>query len=164
MPKSSNALAGISFATGLLATSLLATPASAASADMRGVWKVAVTLVDCGSGAALAPPFTSLLSFAGDFTESETTNNPALALGQRSTAFGVWSKTGAGTYAMTSYALILFSSSGPHPIQAGSQQISQAIKLSGNSWTSKATIQFFDLTGAPSGSGCATAAASRLSL
>ena len=155
--------ASIALAAGLLASNVFATPAAAAPGDIRGVWKVAVTLADCSSGAALAPPFTSLLSFAGDFTESEATNNPALAPGQRTTAFGVWSKTGVGTYRMTTYALILFASSGAHPIPAGSQQISQSITLSGNSWTSKATIQFFDMTGAQSGSGCATATASRLS-
>ncbi len=163
MPKIVNAIAVVSLAAGLLAVSVFATPASAAPESMRGVWKVAVTLVDCSSGAALAPAFTSLLSFAGDFTESEATNNPALAPGQRSTAFGVWSKTGAGTYRLTTYALILFASSGPHPISAGSQQITQSIMLSGNNWTSKATIQFRDMTGAQSGGGWATATASRLS-
>jgi hypothetical protein len=149
------------FAVLAISAGLAAAPARAAS--LSGVWQVAVTPVDCTSGAPLAPAFTSLLGFAANGTESEDTNNPALAVGQRSTAFGVWTKTGAATFHMDEFALILFTSSGPHPIPAGSQQIHQDITLSGSTWSSVATIQFYDTNGNPTVSGCATAAASRLS-
>ena len=140
----------------------MAASAPARAAGLSGVWQVAITLVDCNSRTPLAPSFTSLLAFAGNGTESEVTNNPALQPGQRSTAYGVWSKTGANTYHMDTFALILFAGTGGHPIPQGSQQIHQDITLSGATWTSAATIQFFDTTGAPANSGCATAAATRL--
>jgi hypothetical protein len=146
-----------------LAGSAAFTTAPAQAASLSGVWQVAVTPVDCTSKAPLAPPFTSLLGFAANGTESEDTNNPALAVGQRSTAFGVWTKTGAATFHMDEFALILFTSTGAHPIPAGSQQIHQDITLSGNTWSSVATVQFYDTNGNPTVSGCATAAAARLS-
>jgi hypothetical protein len=153
---------------GLAATAglaILAGPgrAQATLPNLGGTWLVSVQLADCTSGAAVAPPFTSLLAFTGTGTETEVTNNPALQPGQRTTGLGVWTFTSANHYHLNAYALILFpSTTGPHPIAAGSQQIHQDIVLNINTWTSKATIQFFDLTGKQTGAGCATATAARL--
>jgi hypothetical protein len=145
-----------------IAAAALLAASHAHAAGLGGVWKTSITLVNCQTGAQLAPPFTSLLSFAANGTESEATNNPALQPGQRSTAYGVWHRTGANTYHMNTYALILFGTQGPPPIQAGSQQIAQDIMLSGATWTSNATITFYDTNGNQVASGCATAAAARL--
>jgi hypothetical protein len=153
---------------GLAATFGLAILAGASRAQatvpgIGGTWQVSVQLVDCTSGATLAPAFTSLLAFTGTGTETEVTNNPALQPGQRSTGMGVWTLTSANHFHLDAYALILFSSTtGPHPIAAGSQQIHQDIVLNVNNWTSRAAIQFFDTTGKQVGAGCATAAATRL--
>lgn len=137
--------------------------AQAATPSLGGAWTVQVTLVDCQTGSTLAPPFTSLLGFSGNGLESETTNNPALAPGQRSTGFGVWSHAGGNLYHVDAQALILFAStSGPHPIQAGAQRIQQTVTLSGNSFTSTAAITFYDTTGAQVSAGCAKAAGMRL--
>lgn len=144
------------------AAAFLAAATSAEAHDLSGLWNTTVTLVDCTSGQQLAPPFTSLLSFSKEGTESEVTNNPVFQPGQRSTGYGVWSHAGVNTFHMNSYALILFSTQGPPPIQAGSQEISQDIALAGKTWTSTATVQFFDTTGALVGSGCATAASVRM--
>lgn len=138
-------------------------PAHAGQPSLAGTWQVSVTLVDCTNGTPLAPVFTSLLGFAGDGTETETTNNPLLEVGQRSPGFGIWTRTGTSSFHMHTYALILFASNGgPHPLPAGSQQITQDIALAGNAWTSKATTQYFDMSGNQVASGCATAAATRL--
>lgn len=147
------------FGTALI---LAALPALASATDIRGLWNVSVTPVDCSTGDPLAPAFGSLLSFNADGTESEDTNNPALQPGQRSTAFGVWHRTGDDAFHMDSYALILFGTDGPPPIEAGSQQIHQDIVLNRKSWTSNATVQFFDSSGTLYRSGCAKAAAIRL--
>jgi hypothetical protein len=147
------------FGTALI---LAALPAPASAADIRGLWNVSVTPVDCNTGDPLAPAFGSLLSFNDGGTESEDTNNPALQPGQRSTAFGVWKQKSENTYEMDTYALILFGTDGPPPIEAGSQQIHQDILLSRKSWTSNATVQFFDAGGTLYRSGCAKAAAMRL--
>jgi hypothetical protein len=143
------------------ALAMLAAPHAHAE-SLGGVWNTTVVLVDCSNGDPLAPAFTSLLSFADDGTESEATNNPILQPGQRTTAFGVWRQTGDHKFHMNTYALILFSTNGPPPIEAGSQQIHQDITLRGKTWTSTATVQFFDTSGTLVSSGCATAAASRL--
>ena len=94
--------------------------------------------------------------------EAETTNNPAFQPGQRSPGFGVWTHTAGAKYQLDVTALILFASTGAHPIGAGSQQIHQDITLSGDSFSSVATIQFYDPNGMPTGNGCATATAARL--
>jgi hypothetical protein len=141
---------------------LAAMPSHAHSATLTGLWRTSITLVNCTSGDPLAPAFTSLLSFASDGTESEATNNPFLQPGQRSTAYGVWKRKGGNTFHMDTYALILFSTSGPPPIEAGSQRIRQDITLSGTTWTSNATIEFFDTSGKKVSNGCATAKASAL--
>jgi hypothetical protein len=141
---------------------LAALPALASATDIRGLWNVSVTPIDCSTGDPLAPAFGSLLSFNADGTESEDTNNPALQPGQRSTAFGVWKQKSENKYEMNTYALIVFGTDGPPPIEAGSQQIRQDIVLQRKSWTSNATVQFFDSSGTLYRSGCAKAAAIRL--
>jgi hypothetical protein len=146
----------------IAALALLAAVAPAQAGTLSGLWKTTVTLIDCSSGDPLAPDFTSLLSFADNGTESEDTNNPALQPGQRSTGYGTWHSTGENAFHLDSYALILFGTDGPPPIQAGSQQIHQDIALSRKSWESKATIQFFDGAGNLYRSGCAKAASVRL--
>jgi len=141
---------------------LAAVPAPASAKDIRGLWNVSVTPVDCSSGDPLAPAFSSLLSFNEGGTETEDTNNPALQPGQRSTAFGVWKQKSENKYEMNTYALIVFGTDGPPPIEAGSQQIHQDIVLNRKSWTGNATVQFFDTSGNLYRSGCAKAAAIRL--
>jgi len=141
---------------------LAALPAPASATGIRGLWNVSVTPVDCSSGDPLAPAFNSLLSFNEGGTESEDTNNPALQPGQRSTAFGVWKQKSEDKYEMNTYALIVFGTDGPPPIEAGSQHIHQDIVLNRRSWTGNATVQFFDATGNLYRSGCAKAAAIRL--
>ena len=145
-----------------LAAALLlsALSAHASAKNIVGLWKVAVTPVDCSTGDPLAPAFGSLLSFNAGGTESEDTNNPALQPGQRSTAFGMWKQAGENTYQMNTYALIVFSTD---QIPAGSQQIAQTITMpSGKKWSANATVQFFDTNGNLVKSGCAKAAANRL--
>lgn len=141
---------------------LAALPTLASATDIGGLWNVSVTPVDCSSGDPLAPSFSSLLSFNDGGTESEDTNNPALQPGQRSTAFGVWKQKSENKYEMNTYALIVFGTDGPPPIEVGSQQIHQDIVLNRKSWTGNATVQFFDAAGTLYRSGCAKAAAIRL--
>lgn len=144
------------------AVALLAAVVPAHANSLSGLWNTTVTLIDCSTGNPLGPDFTSLLTFSDNGMEIEDTNNPALQPGQRSTGYGVWRRTADNTFHLDSYALILFSTDGPPPIQAGTQQIHQDIVLSRKSWTSTATVQFFDSTGTLYRSGCARAASTRL--
>jgi hypothetical protein len=145
-----------------LAALCVAASLPARADSLAGVWDVSVTRVDCTTRSPLAPAFTSLLAFAANGVESEATNNPLLEVGQRSTGFGVWSKTGATAYHLDTFALILFAGTGAHAIPQGSQEIHQDITLSGGHWSSIATIIYFDASGAAVIKGCATAAAKRL--
>ena len=144
---------------------LAAHPAVASGPGIEGSWSVVVTTYNCMTGVQ-NPPFTSLLSFSTGGTEAETTSNPALALGQRSPAFGNWAYKGAERYQLQTRAFILFATAGgptAPPIPQGTQTITQAITLkNGHSFTSTATIAYYDTSGTLALTGCANAVATRL--
>ena len=137
--------------------------------QLVGTWQVQVTLVDCASGTQLAPPFTSLLTFAADGTMAEDTENPAFGKGQRGGGQGWWSSSGQSTYAATSVALIKYATQANQKkhnpgFNAGQQTISQDITFNGQSgqWSSTATVQFADASGNVYRTGCAMASATVL--
>jgi hypothetical protein len=155
-------LAGfLTLATGIPATAQTAN--SAATPSLRGTWRVQVTLYNCKTGQQF-PPFSSLLSFNGSGTYTGTTSNPAFQPGQRTADQGSWSHVSGNSYQAASEAFILFTSTNPPPapvFQQGRQRITQAITLSGDTFTSVASVQFFDVSGNLVLTGCATAAAQR---
>ena len=55
---------------------------------LEGVWAFSVGLRDCTSGAALGPPFRSLLTFHQSGTVSESTGALNFAPGQRTQGHG----------------------------------------------------------------------------
>ncbi|HEY5281985.1 MAG TPA: hypothetical protein VIM14_04275, partial [Polyangia bacterium] len=107
-------------------------------------WQVQITLQNCTTHVQLAPPFVSMLAFDGAGTLTGTTANPAFAPGQRSSDYGVWNYKGDGTYLASSDAYILFPAG---PFVRGTQRIVQAISVSGNTFTSAATVTFYDVNG-----------------
>ena len=126
-----------------------------------GTWQLRITTFDCVS-LKPNPPFESLLSFTVEGNETETTNNPMLQPGQRSTGFGTWGFTGPRAVALTTKAYILFSSPAG-PIRQGSQVIHHAIRLTDDhSLTDTATIAYYDADGRQTLAGCAVAAGQRL--
>ncbi len=126
-----------------------------------GVWQVRITTFDCVS-LKPNPPFESLLAFGAEGNESETTSNPMLQPGQRSTAFGTWGFTGPRAVALTTKAYILFASAAG-PIKQGSQVIHHAIRLTDDhSFADTATIAYYDTDGHQTLAGCAVAAGQRL--
>lgn len=134
---------------------------------LDGTWEVLVGLVNCQTGAAMGPPFPSLLAFAGNGTMVETTSNRAFAPGQREPGVGVWARSAPGEFYARSVAFIEFSTdpSATSPgFQAGTQTVSQTIEFTTgpDQWTANATIQFADASGAIYRQGCATAFAQRI--
>lgn len=81
---------------------------------------------------------------------------PAFEPGQRGAGQGIWQYTGHRSYTAKSIASINFDTLTPNPpkvppFKMGTQTIAQTIEFNGNAdaWTSTATVQFADSTGAP---------------
>ena len=157
------------FARGTVAAAIvitalaLSTTASAGEASLHGTWRVQVTQYNCTNPSMSFPPFWSLLSFHRDGTETETTSNPALQPGQRTSGQGYWERTGYNTYFSATEAFILFDSpTNPPGLKEGAQKILQTISLTdGDHFVSVATVKFFNADGTVTG-GCAKAQATRL--
>ena len=135
--------------------------------ELHGVWTVTVTLVNCQTGATMGAPFSSLLTFASGGTMADATVTPAFGVGQRGDGQGVRFRTGRRTYKAKSVALMAYTTPANLPaspgFNAGSQTITQDItfKDGPDSFSSDASIQFADTTGAVYRSGCATATGQR---
>ena len=83
---------------------------SASENGLEGTWRVQVKTNNCLTGVALGTPFNALLAFARGGTLSGTTSSPAFEPGQRTSDYGIWSKTIGKTYNAVSEAFILFAS------------------------------------------------------
>ena len=122
----------------------------------EGTWRVHVTQRNCQTGAEVRT-FPALLTFAqgGTLTGSTTAFPPSL----RGSDHGVWNH-GGRRYAATSEAFIF----GPAGAWVSTQRITQAIQLDhdADSFTSDATVEFFDTAGNLTSNGCATAIATRM--
>ena len=125
---------------------------------LAGTWRVSVQLQTCDTHTPLGPAFSSYLAFNAGGTLTGTTSNPGFAPGQRSNDFGDWKYLGGQNYKATSEAYILFAAG---PFVPGTQRISQAISLNGDSFTSWATVQFFDINHTQVRAACAYAQATR---
>lgn len=122
-----------------------------------GTWRVQVTQRDCNSGAELRT-FPALLAFAqGGTLTGATTAFPAALRGSDQ---GIWTHEGGRNYRAVSEAF-LFSPAGAWTLR---QRITQAIQLDqgGDSFTSDAEVEFFDMLGNLTSAGCATALATRM--
>jgi hypothetical protein len=123
-----------------------------------GTWTVQVQLVDCASGTPLGTPFPSLLTFAAGGAETDTTANPAFYPAERSSGHGIWSRVDTTNFSTTSTAFITLNGA-----LTKTQKITQAIHMddSRDSFTSVATVDFYDPAGNLLASACATAGAQR---
>jgi len=135
--------------------------------SLVGTWRVQVQSYVCGTSTLIGPPFSSVLTFNDGGTFTGDTMNPSFAVGQRGVDQGVWAHKGDHTYSAKDVAFIYFTTP-PNPpanpgFQTGTQILSQTIKLKDDldEFTSEATTEFFDATGASYRQGCATAVAQR---
>jgi hypothetical protein len=68
------------------------------SSGLAGTWMIQVTLRNCDTGAALAAPVHSLVTFHRGGTLSESVGPTSFAAGQRSPGHGVWNHIERGAY------------------------------------------------------------------
>jgi hypothetical protein len=160
-----------------VALAVVSAPAKAqstesAAAPLEGTWRVQVTQYVCANPTITFPPFKSVLSFQRGGTESETTSNPALVPGQRTSGYGFWEAASASTfcsadpaadYFSATEAFILFDSpTTPPGLKKGVQKILQCITMTDeNDWSANASVRFFNADGTTT-TGCATATGVRL--
>jgi len=131
---------------------------------LEGTWRVQVVQYNCANPAITFPPFYSLLSFHRGGTETETTSNPSLIPGQRTSGQGFWQSLGDGEYLMVVEAFILFDSpTTPPGLKTGTQKIVQAVVVTDeNHFASDGTVNFFATDGTNYRSGCAKSFGTRL--
>jgi hypothetical protein len=111
---------------------------------------MSITLRDCATGAALGPPFRSLLTFHPGGTLSESPGTTQFSAGQRSPGHGIWSYSGGQTFTARFVAMILFDTP-PAPPAPGFQA----------GWQIVGAIQFFDINKNLYRSACPTGTAEK---
>jgi hypothetical protein len=128
---------------------------------LQGTWRAQGTLLNCNTGLPLgAPPFPALISFARGGTATAVVSNPAFQPGQRTPSLGAWHATGPQSFSLVHEAFILFDGGIFHK---GTQRITETIQVNGDQYTSVASSQFYDASGAPIGNpGCAMSAGQRI--
>ena len=131
---------------------------------LQGVWHVQVTIRDCNSGVALAPPVNSLVTFAAGGTLQESVSGGGFAPGQRSDGHGTWTHKGGHTYDQRFVTMINFSTSpGPGPgFEAGWMKIHHTVEVvDADHIESSGRNTFYRLNGDVYRTGCSTASGRR---
>ncbi len=155
-----------------MSLAIVLSAASAASAEqsggqartVKGVWYVQVTIRDCATGVALAPPVNSLVTFAAGGTLHESVGGGGFAPGQRSDGHGTWTRNGGRTYNQRFVAMINFATSpGPGPgFEAGWMKVHHTVELIDTDHIeSVGTNSFYRLNGEVYRTGCSTATGTR---
>lgn len=149
----------------LAATTETALAQGSGARAIEGVWGMSLTLRDCATGAALGPPFRSLLTFHAGGTLTESPGTTQFSAGQRSPGHGGWSHTGGNTFSARFVAMILFDTPPVPPapgFQAGWQFVGSNFTLiDANRLNLTATVHFYDLNRNPYRSACPTGTAER---
>jgi hypothetical protein len=131
---------------------------------VQGVWYVQVTIRDCATGAALAPPVNSLVTFATGGTIHESVSGGGFAPGQRSNGHGTWTHSGGQTYDQRFVSMINFATpAGPGPgFETGWMKVHHTVQMiDADHIESSGTNSFYRLNGEVYRSGCSTAAGTR---
>jgi hypothetical protein len=155
----------ISLALVLSAASAVSAQQSAAQAPtVDGVWYVQVTIRDCATGVALAPPVRSLVTFAAGGTLHESVGGGGFAPGQRSDGHGTWTHKGGQTYDQRFVAMINFATApGPGPgFEAGWIKVHHTVEvIDADHIESVGSNAFYRLNGEVYRTGCSTATGTR---
>jgi hypothetical protein len=131
---------------------------------VQGVWYVQVTIRDCATGAALAPPVNSLVTFASGGTLHESVGGGGFAPGQRSDGHGTWAHRGGKTYDQRFVSMINFATpAGPGPgFEAGWMKVQHTVEvIDAEHIESAGNNTFYRLNGQVYRAGCSTATGTR---
>lgn len=146
------------------AGSACAEPSGAQALTLNGVWLVQVTIRDCSTRDAIAPPVHSLVTIAAGGTLQESVSGGGFAIGQRSNGHGTWSHKGGHTYDQRFIAMINFTTApGPGPgFEAGWMEVEHTVEVIDADHTeSSGTNRFYRLNGEVYRTGCSTATGTR---
>jgi hypothetical protein len=154
----------MSLAMVLSAASVASADQSAEARTVKGVWHVEVTIRDCASGVALAPPVNSLVTFAAGGTLHESVSGGGFAPGQRSDGHGTWTHSGGSSYDQRFVSMINFTTvPGPGPgFEAGWMKVQHTVEvIDADHIESAGTNKFYRLDGSVYRTGCSTATGTR---
>lgn len=146
------------------ATAATAQQSGSQGRTVHGVWYVQVTIRDCATGVALAPPVNSLVTFAAGGTLHESVSGGGFALGQRSNGHGTWRHKGGHTYDQRFVSMINFTTGpGPGPgFEAGWMKVQHTVSvIDADHIESAGTNSFHRLNGDVYREGCSTAIGTR---
>lgn len=149
---------------GWTASGATAQQSSAQARTLQGVWRVQVTIRNCATGVALAPPVNSLVTFAAGGTLHESVGGGGFAPGQRSDGHGTWTHEGGHTYEQRFVSMINFgTAAGPGPgFEAGWIKVQHTVEVIDADHTASAgTNSFYRLNGEVYRTGCSTATGTR---
>ena len=155
-----------------MGVALVVSAASVASAQqsasqartVEGVWHVQVTVRNCATGVALAPPVNSLVTFAAGGTLRESVSGGGFAPGQRSDGHGTWTHQGGQTYDQRFVTMINFATApGPGPgFETGWMKIHHTVEvIDTDHIESVGSNSFYRLNGEVYRTGCSTATGTR---
>jgi hypothetical protein len=139
----------------LIASRPVSVSAGTTAPQFEGTWRVTTTITDG------PPPFSALYSFNGGGTLQET-DETQLLTPSAGPALGVWTKVGSNQYAFTweSY-LFDFGSDSP----TGRLKVHGVITLiDKDNYTAVDQFEFYDTSGNVTFAGCATEAATRMTV
>ena len=127
---------------------------------VEGAWRNMVTPVNCQTGAPLAPPFRSLLTFHEGGTMSEYGISPGTTPALRSPGHGVWQREKGWDDYSLAFTFYRYDASG---LFIGSQKVTSALRLgaSGEDFTSNAVVEILDANDNVVATFCANAAGTR---
>jgi len=137
---------------------------NAQAPTVEGVWSMQVTIRDCATGAALAPPVRSLVTFAAGGTLHESVGGGGFAPGQRSDGHGTWSHKGGQTYDQRFVSMINFATApGPGPgFEAGWLKVQHTVEvIDADHIESAGSNSFYRLNGEVYRTGCSTVSGTR---
>jgi hypothetical protein len=149
---------------GVAATGAGAQQSGSEARTVQGVWYVQVTIRDCTTGVALAPPVHSLVTFAAGGTIHESVSGGGFAPGQRSDGHGTWAHRGGRTYDQSFVALINFTTApGPGPgFETGWMKVQHAVEVvDADHIESAGSNSFYRRNGELYRTGCSTATGTR---
>ena len=135
--------------------------AQAAGRTIVGVWRTAVTLLNCQTGQPVGvAPFPGVFTFHDDGTMSEFGIGPGSSPALRSPGHGVWQREhGWQDYSYT-FMYYRYNSSGAF---IGSQKVTSELELaaSGDAFVTKSAVEILDISDNVTGTACASAAGTR---
>ena len=156
---------GMSLAVVLLpAVAATAQQSQAQARTLEGVWYMRITVRDCATRAALAPPVRSLVTFAAGGTLQESVGGGGFAPGQRSDGHGTWTHKGGHTYDQRFVATINFTTApGPGPgFEAGWIKVHHTVEvIDADHIESAGSNTFYRVDGEVYRTGCSTATGTR---